>query len=100
MRQRKIIGVTVGTALSPRSIQDKLNPIVSINGVTPDENGNVEVNDLFTEADKAEIVDDVIASIPVPPQITINGKGPDKNGNFVIEVQPGTGSEINNVIEF
>lgn len=96
---RKIIGVTVGTTLNPRSIKDKLNLVTSVNGVKADENGNVKVNGVLTEADKAEIVEDVIASIPVQPQITINGKGPDENGNFVIETQPGA-TEANNVVEF
>lgn len=82
---RKIIGVTVGTTISPKSIREKLNPVMSINGVSPDENGNIEVQGIITEADKAEIVEDVLASIPTPPQITINGKGPDENGNFVID---------------
>lgn len=98
---RKIIGVTVGTTLSPRSIKDKINAVTSINGVEPDENGNIEVNGVYTEADKAEIVEEVIASIPPMPQITINGKGPDENGNFVIQTQSGSGTvDTNNVVEF
>lgn len=72
---RKIIGVTVGTTLSPRSIKDKINPVTSINGVEPDENGNIDVNGTFTEADKAEIVEDVLASIP---DIPIDQIDPDK----------------------
>jgi hypothetical protein len=40
---RKIIGVTVGTPLSIRAIKDKLNPVTQVNGATPDENGNVEI---------------------------------------------------------
>lgn len=39
----KIVGITVGTPLSPRSIKDKLHAVTSVNGVTPDEHGNVEV---------------------------------------------------------
>ena len=39
----KIIGVTVGTPMSPRAIKDKLNLITSINGIQADENGNVEI---------------------------------------------------------
>lgn len=73
--RRKIIGVTVGTPLSPRSIRDKLNAVTSINGVEPDENGNIEVEGTFTEADKAEIVEDVLASIPDVPIDQVN---PDK----------------------
>lgn len=40
---KKIIGVTVGTPMSPSFLKDKLNPVTSINGVTADENGNVEI---------------------------------------------------------
>ena len=82
---RKIIGITVGTPLSIRTIKDKLNPITSINGIEADEHGNVEVNAGITDADKAIIVEDVLANIPESPQITINGKGPDENGNYNIE---------------
>lgn len=39
----KIIGVTVGTPMGPKSIQEKLKPVRSINGVTPDADGNVEI---------------------------------------------------------
>ena len=40
---RKIIGATVGTTLSPAKIQDKLKPVKTVNGLVPDEKGNVEV---------------------------------------------------------
>lgn len=39
----KIIGVTVGTPISPRKIEEKLKPVKTVNGVAPDENGNVAV---------------------------------------------------------
>lgn len=39
----KIVGVTVGTPLSPQKIKEKLNPIISVNGIKPDEGGNVNV---------------------------------------------------------
>ncbi len=41
--KKKIIGVTVGTPISPKKIKDEINPVTSVNGKTPDENGNVEV---------------------------------------------------------
>lgn len=41
---RKIIGITVGTPISPASLERKLNPVKSINGVGADENGNVEID--------------------------------------------------------
>ena len=40
---RKIIGVTVGTPLNPQKTKEKLNPVASVNGVMPDENGNVQI---------------------------------------------------------
>lgn len=43
--KRKIIGVTVGTPLSPRSIQNKINPITTINGISADENGEIKTDD-------------------------------------------------------
>lgn len=48
-----IIGVTVGTTLSPQKIEEKINPVKSVNNQLPDENGNVdvEVNANITESD-------------------------------------------------
>lgn len=40
---KKIIGVTVGTPLSPSKIEKDLKPVKTVNGVKPDENGNVSV---------------------------------------------------------
>lgn len=40
---RKIIGVTVGTPLSPAKIEEKIKPVKTVNGVSPDASGNVEV---------------------------------------------------------
>lgn len=39
----KIIGVTVGTPISPKTIEDQLKPVKTVNGVSPDKNGNVNV---------------------------------------------------------
>lgn len=39
----KIIGVTVGTPISPQSIKEKIKPVTSVNGIEADENGNVEI---------------------------------------------------------
>lgn len=41
---RKIIGVTVGTPISPAGVERQLKPVKMVNGVEPDENGNVEVS--------------------------------------------------------
>ena len=40
---KKIYGVTVGTPMSPATIAEKLKPVKTVNGVAPDENGNVNV---------------------------------------------------------
>lgn len=39
----KIIGVTVGTPTSPAKIENEIKPVKTINGIAPDDNGNVEV---------------------------------------------------------
>lgn len=39
----KIIGVTVGTPTSPSKMEEELKPVKTVNGVAPDENGNVNV---------------------------------------------------------
>ena len=46
---RGIIGVTVGTPISPKAIERKLKPVKSVNGVTPDENGNLVIQGLDGE---------------------------------------------------
>ena len=54
----KIIGVTVGTPISPQTLKEKLNPVLSVNGVKPDKNGNAEVTMNFedlTEEQKASL---------------------------------------------
>ena len=40
---KKIMGVTVGTSLSPSKIEEKIKPIKTVNNVAPDENGNMEI---------------------------------------------------------
>ena len=37
---KKIVGVTVGTTISPKLLDKKLKPVKTVNGVEPDENGN------------------------------------------------------------
>lgn len=39
----KIMGVTVGTPLSTSKIKRDIQPVLKVNGQTPDENGNVEI---------------------------------------------------------
>lgn len=40
----KIIGVTVGTPMSPSKIENKLKPVKTVNGNAPDENGDVQLS--------------------------------------------------------
>lgn len=46
---KKIYGVTVGTPMSPAAIAEKLKPVKTVNGVAPDENGNVNVDGVSAE---------------------------------------------------
>ena len=40
---RRIIGVTVGTTISPAGMEQKIKPVKTVNGIAADENGNVEI---------------------------------------------------------
>lgn len=46
---RKIIGVTVGTTTSPSRIAADLNPVKTVNGMEPDDDGNVGVALIVTD---------------------------------------------------
>ena len=64
---RKIVGVTVGTPLNPNKVGEILNPVKSVNGEFPDENGNVKVTaegDVPPEQIK-NAVDEYMAEHPV-----------------------------------
>ena len=41
--RKKIMGVTVGTTISPKKIEEKINPVKTVNGKGPDKDGNVKV---------------------------------------------------------
>ena len=45
MSEQPIIGVSVGTPISPEKMNDELKPVKTVNGKVPDENGNVKVVD-------------------------------------------------------
>lgn len=47
---KKIYGVTVGTPISPNKIDEVLHPVKSVNGKSPDKNGNVSIPGLGTAA--------------------------------------------------
>ena len=40
---KKIVGVTVGTPIRPESMRSKMQAVKSVNGVAPDDDGNVDV---------------------------------------------------------
>lgn len=40
----RIIGITVGTPTSPSKMEEELKPVKTVNGIAPDENGNVVVH--------------------------------------------------------
>ena len=58
----RIIGVTVGTPTSPAKMEQELKPVKTVNGIAPDENGNVEVEAVSAE-EVVAIVDAKISSI-------------------------------------
>lgn len=41
---KKIVGVTVGTPISPAKLREKMQAVKTVNGVSPDVNGNVVVD--------------------------------------------------------
>ena len=41
--RKPIIGATVGTSISPQKVEDVINPVKTVNGISPDENGNVQI---------------------------------------------------------
>lgn len=48
----KIIGVTVGTPISPKKIENEIKPVKTVNNTAPDKNGNVNVAPgITTESD-------------------------------------------------
>ena len=83
----KIIGVTVGTPTSPSKMEEELKPVKTVNGVAPDENGNVNVAgggstpDLSGYAKKEDIpslygyakTDDIPSALPNPNALTFTG---------------------------
>ena len=69
---KKIIGVTVGTPISPAKIMGVLKPVTSVNGAIPDENGNAEVVVPQINVERLEIGNDSGVNISVG---TPNGDG-------------------------
>lgn len=46
----KIIGVTVGTPISARKIEDELKPVKSVSGRYPDKDGDVDIDGVIEDA--------------------------------------------------
>lgn len=59
---KKIMGVTVGTPISPAGMERKMKPVKTVNGIEADEKGNVQVAP--SAVDKQEIVSLVLAALP------------------------------------
>ena len=83
---KKIFGVTVGTTISPDTLAKRMKPVKTVNGIVPDENGNVSVNTVGPQGPKGDKGDPG----PQGPKgekgnpgaiQTINGLDPDENGN-------------------
>ena len=64
---KKIVGVTVGTPISPKALENKLKPVKTVNGVAPDEYGNVEV----AGGDGGASVDEVLDAIPTVTDVAV-----------------------------
>lgn len=93
---RKIIGATVGTPLNPNKVGEILNPVKSVNGEFPDENGNVTVTaegDVSPEQIK-NAVDEYMDEHPVSSGYTLPVGGDElggvKNGGNVTINPDGT----------
>ena len=84
---RKIIGVTVGTPISPRKIEDEIKPVKTVNGNAPDENGNVEVMGNNGSDGKDGFSPTIsVSKITGGHRITIT----DKNDTKTVDVMDGT----------
>lgn len=83
---KKIIGVTVGTTISPKKIEKELKPVKTVNGQAPDENGNVAVVG-NNGADGKDGVSPVISvsDITGGHRLTIT----DKSGTKTVDVMDG-----------
>lgn len=57
----KIIGVTVGTPTSPSRMEEALKPVKTVNGIEPDNDGNVELAEVGALAERLDAVDETLA---------------------------------------
>lgn len=90
---KKILGVTVGTTISPSSIGRMLKPVKTINGVPPDVEGNVDVlvgsPISVTKIEGGHRITianaDTVHTIDVMDGLSLVCTDPNNDGNIVIE---------------
>lgn len=90
---KKILGVTVGTTISPSSIGRMLKPVKTINGVPPDVEGNVDVlvgsPISVTKIEGGHRITianaDTVHTIDVMDGVSLVCTDPNNDGNIVIE---------------
>ena len=70
----KIIGITVGTPLSPKRIKEELKPVTSVNGNLPDESGNVALPSYNGEYAVVPTVDEDITLLTAQTFVDANIK--------------------------
>lgn len=98
---KKIIGVTVGTPISPNRIAAKIKPVKTVNGTAPDENGNVNISVGVTSVNGQTGV--VTVSVPTQTnQLTNNSgfitKAVSDLTNYYLKSETLTKTEINTLV--
>jgi hypothetical protein len=96
--KRKIVGVTVGTPISPQTIKDKLKPVTSVNGVSADRNGNVEVSVPVTPEQIANAVEKYLDENPVVGGVQFETDATLKLENGVLSVNTTDQMEQDNTL--
>lgn len=92
----KIIGVTVGTNISPAKIKEKIEPVISVNGVKPDAEGNVKIaitngkdgvdgKDGYTPVKGVDYFDGKDGKDGSPGKDGVDGKTPVKGTDYFTE---------------
>ena len=100
---RKIIGVTVGTPISSTRLDREIKPVKTVNGVAPDESGNVKVKTDGTNALKGNASGEVVCLDDVSPLehemgVNVRSKNLSKNIKKTGKAQNLTAALENNLI--